>query len=175
MLGKLVLLPVLSALGCPWLMHAQAVPDSAAPATVTIRGDVPAPLTLTIDDLDKMPQETATLADKDGTKATYAGVPLREVMKRAGAPSGKQLRGKALASYLVAKGQDGYEIVFTLAELDAEYANESILLADKRDGKALAGSQGPLRIVCSNDKMGARSLRMLKTLELVNLEKQPPQ
>jgi DMSO/TMAO reductase YedYZ molybdopterin-dependent catalytic subunit len=153
------------------LLFAQAAPQSAAPATLTIQGDLPAPLTLTAQDLDKMPRESVTVSDQDGTKVSYEGVPLLEVLKRAGAPLGKQLRGKALASYVVAKAHDGYQVVFTLAEVAPEFANESILVADKRDGKALFGFQGPFRLVCANDKAGARSVRMLETLEVVRLQK----
>ena len=60
-------------------------------------------------------------------------------------------------------------MVFTLGELDAAFGNEQILVADKRDGKPLFGYQGPFRLVCPNDKAGARSVRMLETLEFVRL------
>jgi DMSO/TMAO reductase YedYZ molybdopterin-dependent catalytic subunit len=156
------------------LLSAQSAPQpaaTAAPSSLTVQGDLPAPLTLTAQDLEKMPRETVSVADQDGTKVSYEGVPLLEVLKRAGAPLGKQLRGKALASYVVAKAHDGYQVVFTLAEVSPEFANESILVADKRDGKALFGFQGPFRLVCVNDKAGARSVRMLETLEVVRLQK----
>ncbi len=157
------------------LIFAQAPPQQSAqqPASTTlaITGDVPLPLTLTADDLAKMPRETVSVDDQDGTKVQYEGVLLREVLKRAGAPLGNQLRGKALASYVLAKAHDGYQVVFALGELDAAFANEQILVADKRDGKPLFGYQGPFRLVCPSDKAGARSVRMLETLELVRLQK----
>jgi len=129
------------------------------------------PLMLAAGDLSKMPRETVSVNEPDGTEVQYEGVPLREVMKRAGAPFGSQLRGKALASYILAKAHDGYQVVFAVGELDPAFANESILVADKRDGKSLPGNQGPFRLVCPNDKAGARSVRMLETLEFVRLEK----
>ncbi len=67
--------------------------------------------------------------------------------------------------------KDGYQVIFTLGEIDAEFGNESIVVADKRDGKSLFGYQGPFRLVCPNDKAGARSVRMLETLEIVRLQK----
>ena len=118
----------------------------------------------------KMPRETASVPEPDGTKVEYEGVPLREILKRAGAPLGK-LRGKALTTYVLAKAHDGYQVVFALAELDTEFANEQILVADRRDGKPLLENQGPFRLVCPNDKAGARSVRMLETLEIVQLQK----
>ena len=160
-------------LGILWagLVFAQATPDKAASGTLTVRGDLPSPLSLTTTDLEKMPRQTVSVSDQDGTKVSYEGVPLREVLQRAGAPMGKQLRGKALSTYIVAKAHDGYQVVFTLAELDSAFANESILIADKRDGKALFGYQGPMRLICANDKAGARSVRMLEVLEVVQLQK----
>lgn len=152
-----------------WCAAGQDAPQTAA--ALTVQGDIPAPLTLKADDLAQMPRESVSVADQDGTKVSYEGVALRDILKRAGVPLGKELRGKALASYVVAKAHDGYEVVFSLGELDMDFGNESILVTDKRAGKALFGYQGPFRLVCPNDKAGARSVRMLETLELVRLLK----
>jgi DMSO/TMAO reductase YedYZ molybdopterin-dependent catalytic subunit len=153
------------------MVSGQANQQPTAPATLTVSGDIPSKLTLTAEDFAKMPRETVSIPDQDGTKIKYEGVPLREILKRAGAPMEKELRGKALASYILAKAHDGYQVVFTLAEVAPEFANEPILVADKRDGKPLFGYQGPFRLVCPNDKAGARSVRMLETLEIVQLQK----
>lgn len=153
------------------LAWGQAGQQSAAPATLTVSGDIPSKLALSEEDLLKMPRVTVSVADEDGTKIAYEGVPLREILKRAGAPAEKDLRGKALASYIVAKASDDYEVVFTLAEVAPDFANEPILVADKRDGKPLFGYQGPFRLVCPNDKAGARSVRMLQSIEVVRLRK----
>ncbi len=153
------------------LAYGQAGQPPTAPATLTVGGDLPSQLVLKAEDLLKMPREKVAIPDADGTKVEYEGVPLREILKRAGAPMEKELRGKALASYVLAKAHDGYQVVFTLAEVAPEFANEPILVADKRDGKPLFGYQGPFRLVCPNDKAGARSVRMLETLELVRLRK----
>ncbi len=153
------------------LAPAQTAAQNAAAPELTVRGDIPAPLILKADDLARMPRETVSVPDQDGTKVSYEGVALREILKRAGVPLGKDLRGKALASYILAKAHDGYQVVFSLGEMDDAFGNESIIVADKRDGKALFGYQGPFRLVCPNDKAGARSVRMLETLELVRLQK----
>jgi DMSO/TMAO reductase YedYZ molybdopterin-dependent catalytic subunit len=148
-----------------WVAWAQSAPE------LTVRGDIAAPLALKAEDLAKMPRETVTIPDQDGTKVSYEGVPLREILKRAGVPLGKELRGKALSSYVLAKAHDGYQVVFSLGEVDEAFGNEAIMVADKRDGKPLFGYQGPFRLVCPNDKAGARSVRMLETLEVVRLQK----
>ncbi len=149
------------------LVFAQAPPA----AVLAVQGDIPAPLSLTADDLAKMPRTTAAVPAPDGSKIVYEGVTLLAVLQKAGAPFGKQLRGKVLATYVLANAMDGYQVIFTLGELDPDFGNETILLADKRDGKPLPDKQGPFRLVCPNDHEGARSVRMLQTLEVVRLAK----
>jgi hypothetical protein len=143
---------------------------TSAQTVLTIQGDLPSPLTLKAEDLAQMPRETVTVQDQEGGQIKYTGVMLREILTRAGAPLGKELRGKALATFVLAKAKDGYQVLFSLAEVDAQFGNEQIIVADQRDGKALFGYQGPLRLVCPADKAGARSVRMLQTLEIVRLQ-----
>jgi DMSO/TMAO reductase YedYZ molybdopterin-dependent catalytic subunit len=149
------------------LVWAQAPPS----AVLAVQGDIAMPLSLTADDLAKMPRETASVPAPDGSKIVYEGVTLRAVLEKAGAPFGKKLRGKVLTTYVLAKAMDGYQVIFTLGELDPDFGNETILLADKRDGKPLPDKQGPFRLVCPSDHEGARSVRMLETLEVVRLAK----
>ena len=154
--------------GIPLCAQAPAPPESAS---LTVTGDIPATLQFTAADLAQLPRETVTITEQSGSKVEYAGVLLREVLIKAGAPMGSTLRGKALASYVLASARDGYQVVFTLAELDPMLGGEHILVADQRDQKALPATQGPLRLVCPLDKEGARSVRMLEKLEIVRLRK----
>jgi len=118
-----------------------------------------------------MPRTTVSVKEPDGTELTYEGVAVHEILKRAGTPLGKDLRGKALASYVVAKARDGYQVLFALAELDPELSAARVIVSDQRDGHPLTANQGPLRIVCATDKKPARSVRMLEALEIVRLQK----
>jgi hypothetical protein len=140
-------------------------------ATLAVTGDLPTPLTLTLANLAAMPRQTVRIPNPDGSMAVYEGVALIDVLKKAGVPFGGELRGKALASYVLAKASDGYQVVFTPGELDPSFGNQTILVADHRDGAPLSGNQGSLRLVVLNDKEGARSVRMLETLEFVRLRK----
>jgi len=144
---------------------------TAATNTLVISGDIPATITLKVEDIAAMPHESATVTEEDGSKVVYEGVPLRDILTKAGATLGKQLRGKNLASYVLAKAHDGYQVLFSVGELDQSFGNTSILIADKRDGKPLFEYQGPLRLVCASDKAGARSVRMLENIEVVRLRK----
>jgi Oxidoreductase molybdopterin binding domain len=154
------------------MVIASATPKKQAdPQTFSVSGDLPKPVTLSVTDLDKLPQQTATVQEQDGTTTKYSGVLLRAILENAGAPTGNSLRGKALASYILASARDGYQVVFTLAELEPAFGNEQILVVDKVGNKPLFGYQGPFRILCPADKAGARSLRMLSTIQFVSLRK----
>ncbi len=142
----------------------------AAAQELQIAGAVKQPLTLTVSDLAKLPRATARTSSQ-GIETVYEGVPLHELLKKAGAPQGSELRGKALASYVLAEGQDGYQALFSLAELDPSFIDNQILVADTANGKPLFGAQGTFRLVVPKDKPGARSVRMLTRLEVVQVRK----
>ena len=156
-------------------MSATSAPAAAqgAPAvstSVAVGGDVSKPFTLTLADLKEMPRTTVTVED-GGRVTRYEGVLLGEVLKRAGAPLGRDLSGNAVASYLLASATDGYQAVFALAEADPAFTGSELLVADTVDGKPLFDYQGPMRLVAPHDKRGARSVRMLARIELVRLRK----
>ena len=153
-----------------WVMLAAAVAAQETPSSVEVTGNVQQPLTLTADDLAKMPRASVRTTNS-GMETVYEGVWLHEVLKKAGAAQGSTLRGKALASYVLAQAQDGYQVVFSLAELDPSFIDNQILLADTANGKPLFGAQGRFRLVVPKDKPGARSIRMLTKLEVVQLRK----
>ncbi len=139
-------------------------------ASIQITGAVKRPLTLFGDDLAKMPRASVRTTNK-GMETVYEGVWLHEVLKKGGVPQGSELRGKALAGYVLAEAHDGYQVVFSLGELDPAFIDNEILLADTANGKPLFGAQGRFRLVVPKDKPGARSLRMLTKLEVVQLRK----
>jgi DMSO/TMAO reductase YedYZ molybdopterin-dependent catalytic subunit len=152
------------------LLALSVLPAQDAPAAIQVTGAVKQALTLTADDLAKMPRASLKTTNS-GMETVYEGVWLHEVLKRAGAPQGQTLRGKALAGYVLAEAQDGYQVVFSLGELDPTFIDNEILVADTANGKALFGAQGRFRLVVPKDKPGARSVRMLTKLEIVQLRK----
>src|SRR5277367_429369 len=67
---------------------------SVGPAELKISGAVETPLTLTEADLKKMPRKTLSVVNPHEKKTeVYEGVALAELLHRAGAPQGAQLRG----------------------------------------------------------------------------------
>jgi DMSO/TMAO reductase YedYZ molybdopterin-dependent catalytic subunit len=152
---------------CAAVLAAQSVQE----LQLVVTGDVPTPLTLHAGDLAAMPREQVELTEQDGGKTTYEGVTLQEILKKAGIPFGREMRGKALAGYVLAEAKDGYAVLFSLGELDPDFGGTRAIVADKRDGKALFAYQGPVRLVLPADKAGARSVRMLEKLEVVKVRK----
>ena len=142
-----------------------------ADAKLTIAGDVSNPLTLTKADLAKLPRTSVTVKGEGDEETTYEGVLLYDILKQAGAPLDKQLMGKALASYVLAEARDGYQVVYTLTELDPSFTSNKIIVADTVNGKPLFQYQGPLRLVVPGEKKGARSIRMLEKVTVVRLRK----
>src|SRR5262245_13866154 len=143
----------------------------AAAATLTVDGDVAKPLKLTAAELKKLPRTKIEVKTEDGTVNLYEGVAAAELMKMAGVPLGGQMRGNAIATYVVATASDGYQAVFAIAEFDPAFTASDIVVADTVDGKPLFDYQGPLRIVAPRDLRGARSVRMLQRIEVVRLKK----
>jgi len=166
----LVLLLIASAaLIQPRITTGQAAP-AAGPGALTVGGDVKEPLTVTAADFKAMPRTTVTV-NEEGREVKYEGVLVAEILKRAGVPLGRDMSAGAVASYVLAGAKDGYQVVFSVAELDPGFTSNDIIIADTIDGKPLFDYQGPLRIVAPHDKRGARSIRMLQTLTVVRLRK----
>lgn len=122
-------------------------------------------------DLKAMPHITVTIHNSHiNADETYSGVQLADLLGKVGAPLGKELHGEALGNYVVAHGSDGYEAVFALAEIDPNFHPGEILVADTMDGKPLDAHSGPLKLVVTEDKRPARSVRNLTTIELKTLQ-----
>jgi hypothetical protein len=107
----------------------------------------------------------------NGITTEYSGVWMADVLKKAGAPLGAGLRGNSLSTYVIASASDGYQVVFSLGELDPDMTDGQYLLADTANGKPMFGEQGSFRLVVPKDKRGARSVRMLTSIKIVQLKK----
>lgn len=130
---------------------------TTSPTFVRVSGEVIKPLSLNITDLEKMKHIDVSQKDKEGNMHGYKGVPITDILEMAGATMGKQLHGENLAKYMLVKCADGYQAVFSLAELDSSFTDRKIVLAYESDGKSLPNSQGPFKLVVPGEKRPARS------------------
>jgi hypothetical protein len=126
---------------------------------------------LTRKDLTKLRRAAVDVTDKSGVTSRYEGVELIDVLQLADAPSGDKLRGESVSDFLVVEGADGYRASFTLAELDPDFSNLKVVLADKRDGQMLSEDEGKLRLVVpAETKRQARWVRQVVKLEIKTVE-----
>jgi hypothetical protein len=159
--------------GVPSTEQNVAGPQQAAQPKDTLlltAGANHAPVSLSLTDFRSIPHVTITVhnahADAD---ETYSGVPLVVLLAKLDAPLGEHLRGKALASYIVALGSDGYSVVLSIAEADPNFHGGEILVADTRDGQPL-GKSGPFQLIVSEDKRPARWVHNLVSISLQNIQ-----
>jgi hypothetical protein len=151
----------------PWPACAQTL---APAAELKIAGAVASPQVVTAADLKKLPRRTLKVVNPHDKKTeVYEGVALEELLRRAGAPQGEQLRGPAMATYVIAEAEDGYRVVFSLAELDSGFLDSDVVVADTLDGAPLGANQGPFRLVAPHEKRPARWVRMLKSITVVRV------
>jgi len=75
-----------------------------------------------------------------------------------------------LAGYVLAEATDGYQVVFSLGELDAAFIDNEMLLADTANGNLYLEHKGVFAWLLPG-QLGARSVRMLARLQVVQLRK----
>jgi DMSO/TMAO reductase YedYZ molybdopterin-dependent catalytic subunit len=144
----------------------------AAPAThavapvLTVDGAVPRPALFDAAAFAALPHASAT-ATIHGTMLTCTGVWLADVVAAAGVPTGEAVRGPGLAMVVVARGADGYRVVFSLGEIERSLGRGQILVADRCNDAPLADGDGPYRLVVANEVRGARSVKALTRLSVV--------
>jgi hypothetical protein len=157
---------------CVVLFAALALP-AQRPGTAAVEGSLVltadpshAPVVLSPADFHALPHITITVHNSHtNADETYSGVPLATLLAKVNAPLGKELRGAAMTSIVVATGSDGYSVVLSLAEVDPEFHAGQVLVADARDGKPLE-KNGPFQLIVSDDKRPARWVHNLVSIAL---------
>jgi DMSO/TMAO reductase YedYZ molybdopterin-dependent catalytic subunit len=132
-----------------------------------VEGLIERALSLSAEDLGRIPRQTVEAKDHDGKLARFEGVTLTEVLKAAGTPLGERLRGAQLSKCLLVEAADGYRAVFALPELDPAFTDAIVRLADRQDGQPIAVSEGPLRLVVAHEKRHARWVWQVKALKVL--------
>jgi hypothetical protein len=146
--------------------HAMAKPSVPAGPLKIAFGDKSAQWTQAA--LAALPHKTVTVYNVH-VKAcqTYTGVPLIDLLTPLGVPD--KPHGKDLRLYLVAEGSDGYMAVYSVAEVNPDVHNATVIVADSLDGKPLADS-GPLQLVATGEKRPARWVRNLVAIRVLAVE-----
>ncbi len=133
----------------------------------TVTGEVLNPLKLTAVDLARLHTVQVNTTDRDGKPHIYTGVKLSEVLDSAGVTLGKELNGENLAKYILVMAADGYEVIFSLPEVDPEFNDQQIIIAYQVDGNPLPNGEGPFRMVVPDEKRLARWIREVTNIKVI--------
>ena len=150
------------------LLVASLLPAQDAQPSVQVTGAVKQALTLSAEDLAKMPRASVRTTN-NGMETVYEGVWLYEVLKKAGVPQGEQLRGQFMATYVLVEAADNYRVLFSLEEFNSSFMDSEIIVADTMDGAPIPGALGPFRLIAPHEKRPARWVEMLKSLTVVRV------
>lgn len=172
MTGMIVRNPLVL-LGLVLAMAGSLARADQAGLAIPVAGEVTQPLTVDETLMRTLPRQSVEARDH-GAPARFEGVWLRDVLDRAGAPLGSKLRGPALALCVRIGARDGYVAAFALAELDPDFRDKPILLADRRNGQPLGAEEGPLRVVVADEARGARWVRQVERIDVVSLRQTVP-
>jgi hypothetical protein len=147
---------------------AQQAPPPAPADAVHVGGEVTNPYALRAADIAALPHQSVSVSDEKNGDEVYQGVPVFELLRRAGAPLGSALRGPKMKLYVLVKARDGYAAVFALPEFDPGFTNRVILLADRRQGNTLGTVEGPFRLIVPGEKRHARWVRQVTDIEVMS-------
>ena len=146
-----------------------AKPAAAPSTSLTLTVDGKATV-FTTADLKAMPQKTAKVHNEH-TKAdeTYSGVPLGDLLAKAGFVADKTTQRKMLRSFLRVEGTDKYWVLYSLTEVEASEHDGDVMVATSMDGHGL-GADGELKLISTADKKPQRWVRNLAAITLKSAE-----
>lgn len=137
-------------------------------SVLTVNGEGLNNLSLTAEQLSAMPHVNIQVQRRDGTHTRFEGISLIGILKEAGLAVGEDLRGKGLTRFVQVTGEDGYEVVFSLPELDPGFSEGSVILADVENGKPLDAEDGPYRLVVPGEKRQARWVKNVVRIQVMD-------
>lgn len=151
--------------------------------SVHVGGNVANPLDLTVSDLRTMPRhqmdDLRKISGADGKPQAgsqvhrrYVGVRLRELLDCAFPTEPK--RHDLRRSIVVVTATDGYQAVFSWAELYLSPIGDGALIYYERDGKPLDDREGRIALVSLQDtSRGARHVRSVQRIEIRRIDDAP--
>lgn len=166
---SLLLLIVLAVSGATASVAAQATPEAVADS-ITIVGGAESPITLTVADVQALPNEYLEVTYTSGGEPqdhTFTGTPLLGVLESVGLPWDEEARNPWLSHIVLVTATDGYQVAFGGGELDPNFGNVPIYLAWEQDDAPLPAEDAPFRIVVPGDTRGGRYVSGVETIEII--------
>lgn len=123
-------------------------------------GQVMHPQFFTLEDLQSRPRtrvHDVFFAGSDVDEGTFTGVLLWDLLEEAEVITNPNQRNDLLRKYVLIRGSDCYETVYSMGELSPRLGgSRPVIVAFKRDGRRLGPEEGMARIINPGDKFGAR-------------------
>ena len=166
---------------CPFIIALLALCFSAEIAaqatspvtmTVTVAGNVAQSLALTVADLKRYPARDIEYAPPPGADHKSGGEPVRHYtgcLLRDVLAAAKPVENKPRElrrSYVLATASDGYQVVFSWAELFVSPVGDNVFVVYARDGTPLADNEGRIALIVTTDQRPVRHVKWLQSLTL---------
>lgn len=146
-----------------------AKPAAALSTSLTLTLDGKA-TTFSVAELKAMPQKTVKVHNAHtNADETYSGVPLGDLLAKAGFVANKTTQRQMLRSYLQVEGTDKYWVVYSLTEVEGTEHDGDVIVATSMGDKGL-GADGELKLVSTGDKKPQRWVRNLTAITMKSAE-----
>jgi hypothetical protein len=144
---------------------------AAAPSTtlaLVVNGKT---TTLSVADLQAMPQRTLTVHNAHTqVDETYMGVALSDLLAKQGITTADAAGSRRVYhSYVRAEGTDHYWVLYSASEVEHAIHKGDVIVAVSMDGKPLA-DDGKFKLVATEEQKPARWVRNLQSLTFVTTE-----
>jgi len=143
----------------------------AIPSThLTIQGLDGSSITMSPEEFAALPHHTVSVFNAHSkVNEKYSGVPLTELLARVGVPLGEKVQGKLFLTGIIAAGTDGYQVLYSLAEVDPSIHTGEVIVADSVDDHKL-DKDGAFKIVSTEEKRPARWVRNLTSITAIEVK-----
>jgi hypothetical protein len=115
--------------------------------------------------LNAMPRAAVLASARHEPISQWGGVALLDIVRRAAASVGHRLRSRATTTIIGITASDGFEVIFSLLELDE--SNGDIILADTKNGHPIANS-GAYRVIAPNDLRPTRWIQDVIAIDILD-------
>ena len=147
---------------------------------LVVRNEAGKSITLRPADFAQLPQTTVREKLRHSEQeAAFEGVLLREVLRAADvgfqdpAAAHAKLPAALRTAYVLVEAADGYQVVFSIPEIDPRLGGRDVLLANRVDGTALNANAGPYQVIVPGSDLHGRWIRQVTRI-LVQLATAAP-
>lgn len=121
---------------------------------------------LTAADLQSLKRQHAQITERDAATVDYEGVALTDILTRCGVRFDHDAQRKQVSDCVVIRSRDGYQVVFSMAEVSPGASTRPVILADRRNGQPIDDKEGKLKLIAPNDGFRARFVRGVSHIQV---------